>query len=294
MQIDVLGHSGCNIKIVHADKELLIEKSTNDREYFERLVSQAEKQKRAQSTKSSHIKVPEIYRIERQKEQVVILMKYIYSRNFIDFFESSGFEQITTFSQTIINFIEDEVSRSTITELSDNVVKRKFYDICSKCQKNSYINKILEVNNLLSKCEEICCNIGNISLPIGTCHGDLTFSNILFGESDYYLIDFLDSFIESPLIDIVKLRQDSKHMWSQLMYIGKFDEIRLKITSAKIDSILDEHFSKYQWYTTYYNQFQIINFLRILQYAHDERIIIFLINVLNNIVNEFNSSSCSK
>ena len=44
-----------------------------------------------------------------------------------------------------------------------------------------------------------------IEIPMGKCHGDLTFSNILFNGNNYYLIDFLDSFIESPLLDLVKI-----------------------------------------------------------------------------------------
>ena len=51
--------------------------------------------------------------------------------------------------------------------------------------------------------------LSDMLIPVGTCHGDLTFSNILFNGNNYYLIDFLDSFIESPLLDIVKLRQDT-------------------------------------------------------------------------------------
>ncbi len=31
------------------------------------------------------------------------------------------------------------------------------------------------------------------------------------------MIDFLDSFIETPLMDIVKLRQDTKYNWSYLL-----------------------------------------------------------------------------
>lgn len=68
-------------------------------------------------------------------------------------------------------------------------------------------------------------------MPVGVCHGDLTFSNILFNGNNYYLIDFLDSFIEAPLLDIVKIRQDSAHLWSQLMYTKSYDQIRLQIVA---------------------------------------------------------------
>ena len=130
------------------------------------------------------------------------------------------------------------------------------------------VNKIVkEVDNILKdNSEEIC-------IPVGVCHGDLTFSNILFNGNNYYLIDFLDSFIESPIMDMVKLRQDTAHLWSPLMYTGNYDSTRLNIICNKIDNELDKCFRKYDWYCKYYNIFQLLNFMRILQYAHDERVI---------------------
>lgn len=119
-------------------------------------------------------------------------------------------------------------------------------------------------------------------IPVGLCHGDLTFSNILFNGNNYYLIDFLDSFIESPLLDIVKLRQDTAWLWSQLMYVNPFDTIRLRIAFQKIDRELDSYFrGKYEWYGRYYKPLQLMNFLRILQYAHEEKVIDYLKNAIH-------------
>ena len=65
-----------------------------------------------------------------------------------------------------------------------------------------------------------------ISIPIGFCHGDLTFSNIMFALDDNQvgLIDFLDSFIETPLIDLVKLRQDTHFHWTITRYPHLHDQ----------------------------------------------------------------------
>ena len=52
-------------------------------------------------------------------------------------------------------------------------------------------------------------------MPLGPCHGDLTFSNIIVSPTgSLNLIDFLPSFIESPIWDIVKIYQDLKYGWS--------------------------------------------------------------------------------
>ena len=123
-----------------------------------------------------------------------------------------------------------------------------------------------------------------MTLPVGRCHGDLTFSNILFSKSNFYLIDFLDSFIETPLMDIVKLRQDSAYGWSKLMFAGTFDQTRLQIVSKRIDDGLQNRFSKYDWYKKYYQCFQLMNFLRILQYAKEEKVIVYLLEVINQLL----------
>lgn len=124
-------------------------------------------------------------------------------------------------------------------------------------------------------------------LPVGICHGDLTFSNVLFNGNNYYLIDFLDSFIESPLLDIVKIRQDSAHLWSQLMYTKPYDKLRLQIICEKIDKEIDCYFGQYKWYCEYYNIFQLMNMLRILQYAKENKVVKYLKKEIKELLHEF-------
>ena len=138
---------------------------------------------------------------------------------------------------------------------------------------------------MLEKCSKVFEQLPiEIEIPIGKCHGDLTFSNILFNGNNYYLIDFLDSFIESPLLDLVKIRQDSKYEWSRLMYEGEVDLVRLSIISQKIDNEIDTYYSQYAWYREYYHVFQLMNFLRILQYAKEEKVTNYLKNVINSML----------
>jgi thiamine kinase-like enzyme len=55
----------------------------------------------------------------------------------------------------------------------------------------------------------------NLIFPMGSCHGDLTLSNIIFNPVDgIILIDFLDTFLESPLQDVAKIKQDFVYGWS--------------------------------------------------------------------------------
>ncbi len=289
MEIEVKGHSGCSIDIVREDNDLFIYKSSRDKKYLSRLILQAEKQQKASMEEYQHVRIPQIFNIEQDPEHVSVKMEYVYSRNFIEYFETAGFEQIKYFIDALILFIEKELKGSAIQSLPTSVTMEKFLNVEQKINSNLLLKDDLDIREILQKSKEgidALCNQPTINIPVGICHGDLTFSNILFNGNNYYLIDFLDSFIESPLMDIVKIRQDSFHLWSQLMYVKPYDKLRLKIICEKIDHEIDRYFSKYDWYQRYYKDYQLLNLLRILQYAKDSKVVDYLKAEIYRILNE--------
>lgn len=290
MKLDIQGHSGCDISIVTEDNELHIHKSTHDPGYVPRLVNQANKQIAAAQTEYQHIRVPKIFEVEQSSTDATIKMEYIYSKNFVEYFENAGFEQIKYLIGAIKYFIDLEINASTMQTVPSNILTDKMADVARKVEKNAHLKDDAEAQELVRRSSEVMNAVGDMVMPVGTCHGDLTFSNILFNGNNYYLIDFLDSFIESPLLDIVKIRQDTAYLWSTLMYHKPFDKVRLSIVSEKIDKAIDEYFTaEYDWYRTYYMPLQLMNFLRILQYGKDDKVIAYLkrviagqLDVLNN------------
>lgn len=285
MEIEVRGHSGCSIDIVKEKNELLVLKSTQSSKYAERLYKQARKQEDACKIKYQHIRVPAIIKIEKETDRCFIWMEYVYSKNFVEYFERSGFEQINYFTNAIKILLDTEIKASEIKSIKREIIIDKFKNVSSIIKNNHLLYNDHEVLDILKQSELIFNLLPKIvELPIGKCHGDLTFSNILFNGNNYYLIDFLDSFIESPLLDMVKIRQDSAYQWSLLMYSGSFDSLRIEIVSHKIDEVLNSYFCQFEWYNKYYNTFQLMNFLRILQYADDENVILFLKNILKNMI----------
>ena len=287
MEIEVKGHSGCTIEIIKENDDLCILKSTDDKKYFSRLVQQANKQQTAYEREYQHIRIPQIYEINEEVDRVSIKMEYVYSKNFIGYFETAGFEQISYFVKAFILFIEKELQVSPLQCIPADVLRQKYLDVQDKIGTNPLLTGDKDIQNIIKQSMRIFSMPNDILIPVGICHGDLTFSNMLFNGNNYYLIDFLDSFVESPLLDIVKLRQDSAYLWSQLMYIYDYDKIRLKIISESIDKRIDTYFSRYTWYREYYTTFQLMNFLRILQYAHEKKVIYYLKDVLKKIINEF-------
>ena len=285
MELTIKGHSGCDIEVVREDRDLVVYKTTDDPKYAPRLVNQAKKQIEAGNFEYQHIRVPVIFDVQHDSNGASIKMEYVYSKNFVEYFENAGFEQINYLIKALEYFLEKEISVSYMSCVPSSVLTDKFADVKKKTLSNKYLEGDSEVVLLLKKAETVFSEIGDLFLPIGRCHGDLTFSNILFFFINYYLIDFLDSFIESPMLDIVKLRQDTAYRWSQLMYTKSFDSVRLRIVSEIIDKEIDDYFTaKYDWYQKYYKLLQLMNFLRIIQYAHDLKIIKFLKQVISSLL----------
>lgn len=279
MEIKVKGHSGCAIEIVSEGNNLRIHKWTEDPKYLSRLYKQAEKQIEASKEEYQHIRIPHILNVERDEKHVLMNMEYVYSRNFIEFFESAGFEQIDYFIKALILFLEKELKASPVQSIPTSITYEKYLDVEKKVAENVHLSSDEEIKKMMAKCRILFEEFDRkktIEIPVGLCHGDLTFSNILFNGNNYYLIDFLDSFIESPLLDIVKIRQDSAHLWSQLMYENPYDKLRLKIVCEKIDQEIDAYGKQYAWYRDYYEIYQLMNLLRVLQYAKEEKVITYL------------------
>ena len=286
MEIEVKGHSGCKIEVVREDNELFVYKSTYDLNYLDRLQIQAKKQQSAEQLELQHIRVPKIFNVFKDNYSVTIKMEYVYSKNFIGYFEYAGFEQISYFIKALCLFLNYEINNSPLLIVNGDIVKRKFDDVYKKTINNEALQNDKEIKKLMDQSAIHFANVKDMLLPVGKCHGDLTFSNILFNGNNYYLIDFLDSFIESPLLDIVKIRQDSAYLWSRLMFEGNYDEIRLKIVADKIDKEIVHYASQYEWFH-YYPLFQLMNFLRVLQYAHEEKVIVYLKHIIKQLLHEF-------
>ena len=286
MDIEVKGHSGCQIDIVRENDDLFVYKSTTDPKYFSRLQLQAQKQQDAATVELQHIRIPRIVNVHRDERSVVVKMEYVYSKNFVGYFEYAGFEQIAYFTKALKLFLDYEIKHSSIQTVKADILKLKFADVSEKTKSNKVLKDDTEVLDILKEAEKIFTSSGDMELPVGKCHGDLTFSNILFSGNSYYLIDFLDSFIESPLLDIVKIRQDSAFQWSQLMFTGEYDRLRLKIVSDKVDNDIVKYASQFEWYK-YYAIFQLMNFLRVLQYAHEKRVIDYLKRIIKQLLHGF-------
>ena len=167
MKIEVKGHSGCQIDVVNESNEIYVYKSTADPKYIERLVLQAEKQCAAAEIEHQHIRVPKIYDIEKTDETVVVKMQYVYSKNFIEFFEQAGFEQVDYLIGALEYFVEHEISKSKLQTVSASIFQDKFAEIKSKCESNPFYQRDERIASILSRSEWVFAELNDMlrSLP---------------------------------------------------------------------------------------------------------------------------------
>jgi thiamine kinase-like enzyme len=257
----IKGNSGCEIKKIKLNNNYVIVKSCNEN-YAVRLKRQIEKQK-----SETLIKTPKIIK----ETDNSVYMEYIEDS---EFYKTLSFDNYKAITSHLINYINENLKNSKNELISSNIFKTKWNDIKTKC-----INYKLKAE-LVSKIDNIIYSLNDIILPIGKCHGDFTFSNILIKDNDVYLIDFLDSFIESPITDLVKLRQDTKYKWSSLMTSNEFD---YRIFD-KIDKIIIDTFDC----TTFsYKIVELFNFLRIVPYCKSDEVFVYLTNIIFNLATNF-------
>ncbi|MBQ3416184.1 MAG: phosphotransferase [Clostridia bacterium] len=301
MTIDIKGHSGCDIDIIENDNQLLIRKSSKSKKYLDRLYQQGLKQQNDKAALNCDVKVPKIHELIKGEDETYIIMDYIYAKNFVDYFEQASRQDIDHFVKTFEEYVDNEIEQCTVETVKRDVFVNKMESIIENCMKNEILTtnalvnmyvpgKVIvdNVNKVLEKSMEVFKNLPDeIRMPVGICHGDLTFSNILFTSNNFYFIDYLDSFIETPIQDIVKLRQDTKYFWSTMMYNKKYDPIRLKMIFEYIDNKIDDYFKNNEYYNDTYNVLQLMNILRIVPYVKEVKVRDFLVKVINNILKNY-------
>jgi Ser/Thr protein kinase RdoA (MazF antagonist) len=189
-------------------------------------------------------------------------MEYIQGATYSEYMERASIQQLNTIIQEFLRFLDWEISNASFVSPDLNVISEKICNLLSAISGrnlNPSFNKVLEI---------LKSNIPEAPLPVGFCHGDFTLSNMIFSNNRIYLVDFLDSFIETPIIDIVKLRQDTKFHWSLLLEddIAQHQKGKIIQVLKYYDARIINHFSRYPFYQAWYHFLEKLNLLRIVPY----------------------------
>lgn len=245
MDFKVKGHSNYNLKL---HENVVTKSSVND---DARLVKSALKQK---EFKSDYFKSPNVVEINKDS----FLMEYIQGESFSQFFTLATKRDLDGLIRKLDGYFKERIIGETTLPIQ--ILKDKLKSIPSG-------------NNLLYLLE----NEFDIKIKVGLSHGDMTLSNMIFTD-EIYLIDFLDSYIESPTMDLVKLRQDTHLHWSLNMVNSVTDLSKIKLGLSYIDNWLVKNYPIEK-----YELLQIINLQRIYPYTDDTKIKNYLETNINKL-----------
>lgn len=280
------GRSGCRLEVVKEGSHVIIKKYSSSLGYNKRLLKQANKQQTfcnnlPANKVFSTARVIETYSSENSLSW--FSMPYLFSEKYSNYLEQASIVDLKKLLINLIDYFNFNIRNSVPEKIDDSIIASKIEELKWKVAENVYVTDKDYFSYVL---EYLKTNIPDRPLPIGTCHGDFTFSNILFGDSKIYLLDFLDSFIESPLIDIVKIRQDTCFNWSVMLEkeMPSHKKNKLIQTFNFLDREIALFCNNNLGLSIWYNYLQIFNLLRIIPYLNNSAEIFFVEKSLRQIL----------
>lgn len=253
-----LGNSGCKVELVF-NKRMAVRKTSYSDDYAKRLGRQRVKQENF-LTPISEIVIPKIFGYDKNS----FTMEHLPMLDAVEFFERATPKKILSRIEIIVNFLMWELENSPEVEIDSHIFEQKIKQIKSRVPQDIWATHYSDVENAFRSVLP-----SSVFLPVGICHGDLTFSNIMFSleESRVGLIDFLDSFLDSPLVDLAKLRQDTRFHWTNLRYARSHDHGKIHVIDTWIDDQLTSNFSEFLNSIPFW-LIEVLNFLRIAPYVY--------------------------
>ncbi len=277
------GRSGCKLEVLNREGVFYVKKISKEQQYNTRLLLQAEKQQQYfRESTSSEFKTPRV--LQRSCETMTLTwfeMPYLHGQKYSEFFERASVPEIKNLAAKFNQYFSDAFEKSETTKIDQSIFLIKLQTIENLLLARADIN-----HNLVQTVYRYLGRIPGPEIPVRSCHGDFTFSNMLFCDDGIYLVDFLDSFVESPLIDLVKFRQDTFFYWS-LLIENQLPESR----SAKVIQIFNyldgqvfENLAHNKFVKQWYSYLQVFNLLRILPYVNQAKEIEFVQKSIQRII----------
>ena len=243
------GLSGCELFLSDG---VVTKKSSQT--YESRLSSQRKKQEVFGNFVFKNIEIPKVL----DSGTGWFSMDYARGVHFTSFLEKASKRDLDFIIDTLseyFNFLEN-TARPSNESVRDKILKK--IDLMMDTELS------IPTLTVLSKAQQ---KLDIFALPKSMCHGDLTFSNILFNRNKLWFIDFLDTFVDSYILDFVKLKQDLYYNWS--MKTQKSYSLRLSQAKRYIWGGLCErkkHIVDNQWF----DFFDTLNILRIQPYIKSD------------------------
>lgn len=255
------GHSKFTISLIKNDKGYLVKKRAWQLELINRLMRQASKQKNFADIIKTSSQINEIFEVPQVLEIKgdYFTMPFYNGKNILTLFEKGNITILDELIDNLFKFIDWELSQCKDENCSE-IISNKLNTIDKKNHLDTDLLKILnKVKSYLDK--------NPLIFPKGIAHGDFTLSNMIFSDK-IILIDFLDTYLDTPIQDITKLMQEVNLKWSLLMKPRQRDLTKINISYDHIRSkLLHTIEKKYSNYSRQIEIMYLVTLLRIIPYV---------------------------
>jgi hypothetical protein len=177
---ELIGFSGSKIYLMRNDEHLFVRKIGNVDRNFNRL-----------QCLSSGYNVPKIYRYENDELDI----EYIHGLDIVKYLESNNIDSLRGFIFDTIDIFSKNSSEKDFTSVYETKLNWITYRTDLPFTKDQLLNRLPKI------------------LPQSTYHGDFTLENVIATNSNFYMIDCVDSEYDSYIFDIAKMRQDLECKW---------------------------------------------------------------------------------
>ena len=192
------GLSGCKLELIGSN---VLRKHSSSESYNKRLGLQVKKQELFSNQVFRNVETPKVLR----KEDSYFDMEYVTGRSFDEYFSMCSVSDIDFVFDSLCGYFDGLISNAQYYQ--PEVSKKRLLDKINSLE--THTRHLTDLYNIRQMVNSI-----TMKIPQTFCHGDLTFTNIIFNKNRLYYIDFLDCFIDSFLCDLIKLKQDLYYHWS--------------------------------------------------------------------------------
>ena len=268
---ELSGHSGCHLNLYKKAGVFFLRKDAGSVDYNKRLKKQCAKQR---AFKLEQVKTPSVLGYGYDQEGIFYFdMEFINGITMAEYMNRIKIKEIVDLMGLLFKSLQ--IERGRIETLTKNLFKEKLASL--SYLKNSEISARKKAFDKLE-------TFDFEKVPISPCCGDLTLENIILSSSGIYVIDLLDSFCNSWMIDVAKLLQDIELGWSYRHKECDYT-LNLRLATAKqalLDNLLAMENGKENLITIYH--VLLLNILRIYPYTKDETTFQFLDNAIEKVL----------
>jgi len=209
-------------------------------------------------------------------------MQYISGESYQDYFSKCTKEDLDNLYCIYTDYIKNLISSSESYINSDEIQIKLITKLKNLKSSSKYIDYIQFLKNKVKTTQFSKVNKTDY-------HGDFSVANMIFFKSKVCCIDFLDSYIDTGIVDLVKLQQDLKYGW---VLDNNTSNLRIRQSFKYLWDKLYLEFKKY-YDLELTKIITILNWLRIEPYISTNKQKLILDKFITNsqYYEEFNNSN---